>query len=76
MHVTMAAILAIAGVLADVGPLYYLGVAFTLVLAWYENRQFDRAANVFVLNERVFVSNMTFSIAFLITTFAGFVWRP
>jgi len=29
-----------------------------------------------VLNERVFVSNMMFSIAFLITTYAGFLWRP
>ncbi len=76
LHVAMAAILAIAGVLAAVGPLYYVGVACTLALAWYENRQFDRAANVFVLNERVFVSNMTFSIAFLIATYAGFAWRP
>ncbi|MBD5606541.1 MAG: 4-hydroxybenzoate octaprenyltransferase [Candidatus Eremiobacteraeota bacterium] len=76
LHVVMAAILGIGGALAGVGPLYYVGVAGALVLAGYENRQFDRAANVFVLNERVFVSNMIFSIVFLVATYAGFAWRP
>ena len=76
LHVAMAAVLALAGFLANVGPVYYLGVVCTLGLVWYENRQFDRAPNVFVLNERIFVSNMSFSIAFLVATYAGFVWRP
>ena len=75
LHVVMAALLAVAGVLSAVGPLYYSGVLFALALAFYENRLFDRAANVFVLNERVFVSNMIFSGAFLAATYAGFVWR-
>jgi 4-hydroxybenzoate polyprenyltransferase len=76
LHVAMAAILATAGALASVGPLYYAGAIFALVLAFYEYRLFDVAENVFVLNERVFVSNMVFSVAFLAATYAGFAWHP
>ncbi len=72
MHVAMAAILALAGVLAAAGPLYYLGAIFALGLAFYEHRLFDLAENVLVLNERVFIANMAFSLAFLATTYAGF----
>jgi len=72
LHVTMAAVLAAGGALAAVGPLYYAGVLCALALTWYERRLFDRAANVFVLNERVFIGNMAFSLAFLIATYAGF----
>jgi 4-hydroxybenzoate polyprenyltransferase len=75
LHLGMGALLAAAGMLAAVGPLYYAGVVFALVLTWYESRSFDQAENVFVLNERIFVSNMTFSTAFLVSTYAGFVWR-
>jgi 4-hydroxybenzoate polyprenyltransferase len=74
LHLSLVAILAVAGALAHVAPIYYLGALFPLALAFYENRQFDRAENVFVLNERVFVSNMVFSVAFLVTSFAGFAW--
>lgn len=75
LHLVMALLLAMAGALAAVGPAYYLGVAAALALTWYENRTFDGAENVFVLNERIFVSNMVFSIVFLATTCAGFAWR-
>ena len=75
LHLAVAAILTGAGVLEGVGPIYYLGTVCALALAWYENRQFDRAANVFVLNERIFVSNMIFSIAFLAAAFGGFRWH-
>lgn len=75
MHLAMAAVLALAGALAAVGPLYYAGVGFALVLTWYELRLFDRAANIFVLNERVFIGNMAFSLAFLVATIAGFAAR-
>jgi 4-hydroxybenzoate polyprenyltransferase len=75
LHLVMIVLLAVAGVLAHAAAPYYLGALFALVLTWYENEQFDRAENVFVLNERVFVSNMIFSIAFLGSTYAGFVWR-
>jgi 4-hydroxybenzoate polyprenyltransferase len=75
LHLATAALLAAAGALAQVGPLYYAGVVFALGLAIYEYRLFDWAENVFVLNERVFVSNMVFSIAFLAATYAGFAAR-
>jgi 4-hydroxybenzoate polyprenyltransferase len=75
LHLAVAALLTGAGAVEGVGPLYYLGTVCALVLAWYENRQFDRAANVFVLNERIFVSNMIFSIAFLGAAFGGFRWH-
>jgi 4-hydroxybenzoate polyprenyltransferase len=75
LHVTMAALLVLAGVLAAVGPLYYAGVLFALALAAYEYRLFDWAENIFVLNERVFVSNMIFSLAFLGASYAGFAWQ-
>jgi 4-hydroxybenzoate polyprenyltransferase len=75
LHVVMAGVLAAAGALAGVGPLYYAGVAVALALAAYEYRLFDTSENVFVLNERVFISNMGFSVVFLIVTFAGFAWH-
>ncbi|GAC1300948.1 MAG: putative 4-hydroxybenzoate polyprenyltransferase [Vulcanimicrobiaceae bacterium] len=75
MHVAMAAVLALAGMLAGSGAPYYLGAIFALALAFYENRLFDRAENVFVLNERVFIGNMAFSLVFLATTYAGFAWH-
>lgn len=75
LHLAVAAILTGAGALEGVGAIYYLGTVCALALAWYENRQFDRAANVFVLNERIFVSNMIFSIAFLAAAFGGFRWH-
>jgi len=75
LHVAMMLLLALAGTLAQVGPLYYLGVALVAGLAWYEDRLFDLSKNVFILNERVFVSNMVFSVAFLATTLGGFVWH-
>jgi 4-hydroxybenzoate polyprenyltransferase len=75
LHVVMAFLLTVAGAIEHVSPLYYLGIAATLGLTWYENRLFDRAPNVFVLNERIFVSNMIFSIVFLATSFAGFAWH-
>jgi len=75
LHVAMVLLLALAGVLAQVGPIYYAGVAFAALLAWYENRLFGLSKNLFVLNERVFVSNMAFSVSFLVTTVGGFAWH-
>ncbi len=75
LHLLMAALLAGAGRLSGVGPLYYAGVIAALGLTAYENRLFDSAKNLFVLNEYVFVSNMVFSIAFMVTTYGGFAWR-
>jgi 4-hydroxybenzoate polyprenyltransferase len=75
LHALMVALLAGAGGLAAVGPLYYAGVACGLALIAYEAYLLRSAKDVFVLNERVFVSNMVFSVAFLIATLGGFVWR-
>ncbi len=75
LHALMGVFLAAAGVLAGAGPVYWIGVAAVLVLTVYEHRLFDRAANVFVLNERVFTANMAFSVVFLVTTLAGFALR-
>jgi 4-hydroxybenzoate polyprenyltransferase len=75
LHVAMAGLLAAAGALAGVGPLYYAGVVVALALAAYEYRLFDTSENVFVLNERVFIGNMGFSVVFLVATFAGFAWH-
>lgn len=75
LHLAMAALLAVAGTLASVGPPYYAGVLVALLLTFYEYRQFDAAENIFVLNERVFVSNMAFSVIFLMAAWAGFAWH-
>jgi 4-hydroxybenzoate polyprenyltransferase len=73
LHVAMAALLAWAGIAANAGWLYYGGVAAALVLVTYERRLLQRAENVFVLNERVFIANMAFSLVFLGTTAAGYL---
>jgi 4-hydroxybenzoate polyprenyltransferase len=68
LHVAMLTLLAVAGMLAHVGPLYYLGVAAAAALVLYEERLLKFAENAFVLNERVFTANMLFSVLFLVTT--------
>jgi 4-hydroxybenzoate polyprenyltransferase len=73
LHLTMAALLAGAGVAGGAGSLYWLGVAAALGLVTYEIRLFARAPNVFVLNERIFTANMTFSVLFLFTTLASYL---
>jgi 4-hydroxybenzoate polyprenyltransferase len=75
LHVAMIALLAAAGLLAGAGAPYYGGVALAAALAWYEQRLFGVAKNIFILNERIFVSNMVFSVAFLCTTLVGFLDR-
>jgi 4-hydroxybenzoate polyprenyltransferase len=75
LHACMAALLACAGVLTAAGPAYFLGVLLAGALVWSEAWLFARAKDVFVLNERIFVLNMGFSLAFLATTATGFLWR-
>jgi 4-hydroxybenzoate polyprenyltransferase len=75
LHAAMVVILALAGLLAGAGKLYYAGVAAAAVLTLYENRLYDASENVFVLNERIFTGNMTFSLVFLVATLGGFVIR-
>ena len=39
----------------------------------YEDRLLHAAENLFVLNERVFIANMAFSVVFLATTLASYM---
>ncbi len=73
LHGAMLLLLAAAGVLAGAGRTYFLGVFSVAVLILYEQYLFRSGANLFVINERVFISNMTFSIFFLLTTVGGYV---
>jgi 4-hydroxybenzoate polyprenyltransferase len=73
LHVAMLALLAGAGLLLHAAWPYYIGVVAAAALVVYEERLFRVAENVFVLNERVFISNMAFSLVFLATTVAGFL---
>jgi 4-hydroxybenzoate polyprenyltransferase len=75
LHSGMVVLLALAGFLDEVGYAYYLGVVAGAALVLYEERMLDRAENVFVLNERVFLANMVFSLIFLLTTAAGYALR-
>jgi 4-hydroxybenzoate polyprenyltransferase len=72
LHVAMLLLLALAGFLARAGWIYYAGVAAAALLIVYEDRLFSIAKNVFVLNERVFIANMAFSLIFLATTVGSY----
>lgn len=72
LHSLMVVLLALAGFLAGAGWIYYVGVVVAAALVLYEDRLFDTSENLFVLNERVFVANMVFSLAFLVTTALSF----
>jgi 4-hydroxybenzoate polyprenyltransferase len=75
LHVLMAVLLALAGLTGGAGIAYYLGVGTAVALVLYEERLFGVAENLFVLNERIFTGNMTFSMLFLATTVTGFLLR-
>ena len=75
LHVVMAGVLWYAGWLAGAGVVYNIGVLLAIALVIYEERLFTIAKNVFVLNDRIFVTNMAFSVAFLATTLASYLVR-
>jgi len=75
LHGAMTIALLGAGVLAHAAPVYYLGVALAALLVVYERRLIAIASNLFVLNERIFVTNMAFSVVFLGTTVLSFLRR-
>jgi 4-hydroxybenzoate polyprenyltransferase len=76
LHAAMLGLLAWAGLAAGVGWIYYAGIAAAAALVLYEERLLRAVGNVFVLNDRVFVSNMAFSLVFLGTTVASHVTVP
>lgn len=75
LHTVMAGVLWYAGWLAGAGIVYNIGVLLAIALVIYEERLFTIAKNVFVLNDRIFVTNMAFSVAFLATTLASYLVR-
>jgi 4-hydroxybenzoate polyprenyltransferase len=75
LHAVMTLALLGAGILAQAGWLYYAGVALAVGVTIYEERLIALAKDVFVLNERVFLTNMAFSVGFLGTTLASYVAR-
>jgi 4-hydroxybenzoate polyprenyltransferase len=75
LHLVMTLALLAAGLVAHAGWLYYAGVALALGVTVYEERLIALAKDVFVLNDRVFLTNMGFSVAFLGTTLASYVAR-
>jgi len=74
LHLLMGASLLFAGLLAQPGWPYYLGIAAVVALVAKELADYRTSPNVFVLNERIFVANMVFSVIFLATTVAGFAF--
>jgi 4-hydroxybenzoate polyprenyltransferase len=72
LHLVMTLALLGAGVLAGAGLAYYLGVALAVGVTLYEKRLIALAKDVFALNDRVFLTNMAFSVAFLATTLVSF----
>jgi 4-hydroxybenzoate polyprenyltransferase len=72
LHLAMLLLLAWAGWLAHATWPYYAGVAAAAALVAYEDALFRSGANLFVINERVFISNMAFSVVFLGTTVVSF----
>jgi 4-hydroxybenzoate polyprenyltransferase len=75
LHGIMGVLLAFAGILANAGNLYYLGVLAAGALLVYESRLYRISENVFILNERIFTGNMAFSVIFLAAVVGGFVVR-
>ncbi len=72
LHAIMAIALGFAGFLSHAGASYAIGVVLAVALVVYEDRLIAAAKNVFVLNDRVFVTNMAFSVVFLVTTVAAY----
>ncbi len=75
LHGVMILTLVAAGALVHAGLPYFAGILLALTLLIYEGRLLQIAKNFFVLNERIFITNMAFSVAFLATTIAGFTLR-
>lgn len=71
LHIVMAVVLAVVGVIIKANLFYAAGIAFALFLIGYEYRLIRVQTNVFALNDKVFLANMGFSVAFLATTALG-----
>ena len=76
MHALMTLVLALTGLLLGAGPAWYVGVFAAVCLTGYEEWLFRSSENHFILNERIFVGNMIFSVVFLASTVGAYVVRP
>ncbi len=72
LHAAMFVLLSLAGILAQAGVIYGIGLLAAAALVVLEYLWLKDSPNVFVLNERVFIGNMTFSVVFLVTTALSF----
>ena len=76
LHLVMVLTLLAAGAIAGASAPYFAGVALAVALVVYEQRLIALARNFFALNDRIFVTNMVFSVAFLVTTVLAYVQKP
>jgi len=75
LHAVMVLALLAAGIVAHAGWIYYAGVVLATGVTVYEERLIALAKDVFALNDRVFLTNMAFSVGFLGTTLVSYVAR-
>jgi 4-hydroxybenzoate polyprenyltransferase len=75
LHGVMVLALLGAGILAHASLIYYAGVVLATAVTVYEERLIALAKDVFALNDRVFLTNMAFSVGFLGTTLASYALR-
>jgi 4-hydroxybenzoate polyprenyltransferase len=75
LHAVMVFALLGAGLVAHASWLYYAGVVLAAGVTAYEERLIALAKDVFALNDRVFLTNMAFSVGFLGTTLASYAVR-
>jgi 4-hydroxybenzoate polyprenyltransferase len=75
LHLLVMLLLLALVPLAHPHPVYAIGVFFAAILVWYEHTLLTTVKDVFALNERIFNANMSFSLAFLATTVAGFTLK-
>lgn len=73
LHALVILVLAWVGIVIGARPLYWAGVAFAGVLFIYEIVLIARQRDIFALNSAVFNANMTFSVAFLLSTAASVI---
>ena len=73
LHGLVIVALVWVGLATGVHPLYWLGIAFAVLLLAYEAQLVLRQKDVFALNAAVFNANMLFSVAFLASTAASVI---
>jgi 4-hydroxybenzoate polyprenyltransferase len=73
LHALLVVSLVWVGLTAHARPLYWIGIAFAIVLVAYEANLIERQRDLFALNNAVFNANMVFSVAFCACTAASVI---